>query len=76
MQQSKTAPHKKLLYIGLPLAVVIPLLIVSYLIGPTSVYIWVGVGLGMLIVTWQLKRQKQPTSQTAQKDKDNNGQTP
>jgi len=59
MQASKTKPNKKLLLIGLPLAVIIPLLIVSYLIGPASIYIWAGVGLGMLIVSWQLKRQKQ-----------------
>jgi hypothetical protein len=59
MQQNKLIQHKKLLYIGLPLAVVIPLLIVSWLIGPTSIWIWAGVALGMVIITWQLKRKKE-----------------
>jgi hypothetical protein len=41
--------NKRLLLIGLPLAVVLPLLVASYFIGPASVWLWAGVGLGMVI---------------------------
>ena len=60
MQKLQTIKNKKLLLIGLPLAVVVPLLIVSWLIGPTSIYIWVGVGLGMLYVSWKMKQMDPP----------------
>lgn len=65
-QQSATKPNKKLLLIGLPLAVVVPLLLASYFIGPASIWLWVGVGLGMLYVSWKVKQQK-----PAQKPDDN-----
>lgn len=56
--QTKVTPKKrKLLAILLPLAVVLPLLVVSYFIGPAALWLWLGVGLGMLFVSWQMKRQ-------------------
>ena len=44
--------NRAFLYIGLPVAVVLPLLFVSFLIGPSSIYFWAGVGLGMLIMNY------------------------
>jgi hypothetical protein len=36
------------LLVGFPVAVVVPLLIASYFIGPASIWLWAGIGLGML----------------------------
>lgn len=51
--------NKKLLYIGVPLAVVIPLLITTYFVGPPSVWLWAGVGLGMVIHHFQRRAANQ-----------------
>lgn len=52
MQDKQRSKKILLLVVGLPLAVVVPLLIASFLIGPQSIYLWAGIGLGMLIVTF------------------------
>ena len=41
-----------LLTIGLPVAVIIPLLVVSWWIGPNSIYFWAGIGVGMAIINY------------------------
>lgn len=54
--------NKKMLVILLPLAVVVPMLAASWIIGPQSIYVWAGVGLGMVAVWW-MNRKPQPDQQ-------------
>jgi len=51
--------NKKLLIIGIPIAVVLPLLIVTLIIGKAAIWIWLGILLGMIVVSWQMKRRQQ-----------------
>jgi len=59
--------NKKLLLIGLPVAVVLPLLAASFIIGPQSIWLWAGVGIGMAITAWANKQRKGATSEKATK---------
>lgn len=43
--------NKKFLAVALPIAVVLPLLVVSYYIGPVSVWFWLGVGVTMFVMS-------------------------
>lgn len=47
----------KLLAIVLPVTAVIPLLIVTYFIGPAAIWLWAGIGLGMAIFSVLQRRR-------------------
>ena len=51
--------NKKFLLIALPLAVVIPLLVITWIVGPSSIWLWAGIGIGMAIHQIMQRRQQQ-----------------
>lgn len=56
--------NKTFLIVGLSVATVIPLLIITFIIGKIALWLWLGLFLGMLYMTWWEKRKKgkrQPT---------------
>lgn len=61
--------NKKFLLIALPLAVVIPLLAVTWFIGPSSIWLWAGIGIGMAIHQIMARRQQQVQKEVAADEK-------
>lgn len=49
--------NKRLLVILLPIAVVIPLLIVTWFIGAPAVWLWAGIGIGMVVFSAMQKKE-------------------
>ena len=45
--------------IGLPIAVVVPLLIVTFIIGKTMIWFWAGIGLAMIGISLYYAWQRQ-----------------
>lgn len=60
-----TERKKKWLIALFPLVVVAPLVVASFLIGSQSIWIWIGVGAGMIYLNHRLKK-----AQAAKKDND------
>lgn len=54
--QQLTGRKRKIFVFLFPLAVVFPLVVVSFLIGVQSIWLWIGVGLGMIYLNRRLKR--------------------
>ena len=48
--------NRKAVAVVLPIAVVAPLVLVSWLIGPTSILFWIGVGLVMIYWAWKSRQ--------------------
>ena len=55
-----TERKRKWLIVLFPIAVVFPVVVVSFLIGVQSIWIWIGVGLGMIYLNHRLKKTKKP----------------
>jgi 4-hydroxybenzoate polyprenyltransferase len=69
MTTKKLQGNKTFLIIGLSIVVVVPLLIVTFIIGKAALWLWLGLFVGAAYMTWEMKRNQKKQ----QKEKNSRG---
>jgi 4-hydroxybenzoate polyprenyltransferase len=55
--------NKTFLVIGLSVVAVFPLLIITFIIGKAALWLWLGLLLGAIYMTWEIKRYQKKQQQ-------------